>query len=109
MYGRIPSMKIIKRFKNSKGSTIGYELVDGEAHIQLDSTTTVQLGKQGIITNANLLENGEFRAKDGYTIDTIVDKKEFKRLPVANNQTYGIPNGKYIDIDYYGKRYINNC
>lgn len=102
-------MEIVSRHKNNIGVVIGYTLNDNGTTLKLDVYNTVELGRNGKITNAYLLNNGEFRAKDGYTIDTVVDKTEYTSLPVARDKITGVSNSPCMPADYFGREYINIC
>lgn len=96
-------MIILKRHKDSNGNTVSYTLSNDGNIINMSSADTIKLSS--LITNAYLTSNNEFRAKAGYSIETVVDtsnlsiRKNTKLEKVSNN----------IGLDYYGKEFINIC
>lgn len=96
-------MIILKGHKDSNGNTVSYTLSNDGNIINMSSADTIKLSS--LITNAYLTSNNEFRAKAGYSIETVVDtsnlsiRKNTKLEKVSNN----------IGLDYYGKEFINIC
>ena len=99
-------MKIIKRHKDSSGNTIGYT-IDNNGNIKYFQADFV-VSNYDKITNAQILSNGEFRANNGESIETVVDTKNL--LVRKNAPVLGRNIGQNINInDYYGKGYIDVC
>lgn len=85
-------MEILKRYKDINGDVIAYDIsYDGIIKkIPLDNAVFMKDG----ITNASfILSKGDYRAKPGYHIKTVID----------------INKKSSVDIDYYGKEFIDLC
>lgn len=98
-------MKIIQRHKDSTGRIVGYTVDDSGKQCKLDVMQTISLKDK--ITNAKLLSSGEFKAKAGCSIKTVID---YTGLAVMKNtQPSKVHGNTSSGIDYYGKEYINIC
>lgn len=74
-------MKILKRHRTEHGTVCGYTVTDGNITSYISVADAIK--NKDKITNAVLLKNGEFRAKKGETIETVVD---YSYLSVVKNK-----------------------
>lgn len=97
-------MRILKRYKDVNGNTVGYDiLVEGT----VDRFSLEQaLGLQSHIDNAFITSGGEYRAKSGYKIDTEV---LHNALVVRPNLQHAQSDKIQQDVEYYGKPFIGVC
>ena len=66
-------MKIIKRCKDENGHILWYKVLGFNNNIAvLSKIDTITLASRDLIDNATLLNNGTFRAKPGYSIETVL-------------------------------------
>lgn len=98
-------MEIISRHKDSNGKLLGYTISNNGKISFVDINTA--RGMQAFIENATLTSAGEYRAKNGYQIDTIIDHSKLsinKQKPAAVQTESNFGN-----FDYYGKTCLNDC
>lgn len=97
-------MKILKRYKNDFGQTVGYriEIQTNKGTMGNDFTVEETIVFRNRIKNATLLSNSEYIAKKGCKIETqrIHETKTTKPVKVASPT---------MPKDYYGKEYIKVC
>ena len=97
-------MRILTRYKNQNGLTVGYDIQLNNGEIcYFDRFAAMNLADQ--IDNAILTKSAEFRANEGCHIDTVVgytnlDKRGELQQVVSQCST---------EFDYYGKDYIDIC
>ena len=98
-------MEIIRRHKDSKGETVGYTLRNENSELYLDKDSVIKMSN--LISNAILLSNNEFRAKQGYSIDTVVNTNNLNAI--SKYTKLSKVQNTNIDLDYYGKDCIKVC
>jgi hypothetical protein len=106
-------MNIIKRYRDTNGKTVKYELEKDGWHKEFSVDEARKEANN--IDNAVLLSNGEFRAKKGCHIDTVdnpssldVQRVVHEIVPV-NNEIEKVKDEPFRGFNYYGKGYINIC
>lgn len=101
-------MKILTRHKDKNNRTIAYTIIHDNKTQKLPAEAVQQFHEY--ITNAILLFNGEFRAKEGCTIATEVDTSYLMPTSLFNtNTSVQKPNSSYSQYNFYGKNMINIC
>lgn len=101
------SYDILKRFKDSNGNVTSYMIVDNNSG-KKDTVSKIDAQKLStFIRNARLIKSGEYIAKKGCSIDTEVDTSNLLAVRKVNKISDNVKNN--IDIDFYGKEFINIC
>lgn len=99
-------MEILKRYKDIKGNTVAYDVKCEGVVKRLSKQDTIFFADN--ITNANyIVSSGEFRAKTGFHIETIVDNSNLgvrSKAVLAN-----VTPSQRLEGDYYGRQYIKVC
>lgn len=99
-------MKILKRYKNTKGVVVEYEVLSSNGETSIITADTASMYKDSI-TNAKLMSNGDFKASRGSHIETVVKDyaKEYRRQRQQEHEQ-AVANGLR---NCYGKDYVGIC
>ena len=98
-------MEILSRHKDSDGNILGYTIKIENKTEFIDASTAI--GLKSLITNAFLTQSGEYRAKKGYQIDTVVDYSKLCLHP--KKPAIVQADNNLSNVDYYGKGCIEAC
>lgn len=100
-------MKILKRYKDKYGNVTAYDvLYKGKVSTQ-DAESVKQM--RHLIDNATMLKSGLFKAKSGYTIET-VSPITTTDLTIGEKTNLSVGNKfGFNDTDYFGKGMILAC
>lgn len=99
-------MQILKRYKDTNGNTIGYDIsAEGKVgRVSLEEA----LALQKFIDNAFVTSGEEYRAKSGYSIDTeVLHRNQLIVRPAVKPAEK--PKSPNMHFDYHGKDFILIC
>lgn len=102
-------MQILKRYKNADGKTVQYLIErDGLQEIY-PALAVLEFYNNLQITNAIMLPNGEFKARDGFHIDTEVYAPQLLINRAEIKASAGVVTKDSLQEDYFGKTCIKAC